>query len=95
VVKRSGPSKSASERRRRVAVSSIRSRRGPGIARGSTLWSNGRVEFGTGRSTTMDELLGFACVQQTTRPRWAAGRSKRVGDPEDVARDPFSIAGKY
>jgi alkanesulfonate monooxygenase SsuD/methylene tetrahydromethanopterin reductase-like flavin-dependent oxidoreductase (luciferase family) len=33
--------------------------------------SNGRVEFGTGRATTMDEILGFGITPDQTRPRWA------------------------
>src|SRR6266581_6789121 len=35
------------------------------------IMSNGRVEFGSGRATTMDELLGFGVRPEETRPRWA------------------------
>jgi len=35
------------------------------------IMSNGRVEFGTGRATTMDELLGFGVPPGETRARWA------------------------
>ena len=47
------------------------------------IMSKGRVEFGTGRATTMDELLGFGVTSR--RDAAAMGGSGR-GDSADVAR---------
>src|SRR5215469_10075583 len=56
------------------------------------IMSNGRVEFGTGRATTMDELRGFRVSPADTRPRWAEA-------VEMISRmwreDPFGYRGKY
>ena len=54
--------------------------------------SNGRVEFGTGRATTMDEILGFGMTPD--RDASAMGRGGR-DDSAHVARGPFTHHGKY
>ncbi|HEY6299316.1 MAG TPA: LLM class flavin-dependent oxidoreductase, partial [Candidatus Binatus sp.] len=56
------------------------------------IMSNGRVEFGTGRATTMDELLGFGVRPEETRPRWAEAVE---AIPRMWREDPFSMHGKY
>jgi alkanesulfonate monooxygenase SsuD/methylene tetrahydromethanopterin reductase-like flavin-dependent oxidoreductase (luciferase family) len=56
------------------------------------IMSNGRVEFGTGRATTMDELLGFGVRPEETRPRWAEAVE---AIPRMWREDPFSMRGKY
>ncbi len=56
------------------------------------IMSNGRVEFGTGRATTMDELLGFGVRPEDTRPRWAEAIE---AIPRMWREDPFSMHGKY
>jgi alkanesulfonate monooxygenase SsuD/methylene tetrahydromethanopterin reductase-like flavin-dependent oxidoreductase (luciferase family) len=56
------------------------------------IMSNGRVEFGTGRATTMDELLGFGVRPEDTRPRWAEAVE---AIPRMWREDPFSMHGKY
>ena len=50
--------------------------------------SNGRVEFGTGRATTMDEILGFGMRPEETRPRWAEAVEMI---PRMWREDPFTI----
>ena len=46
------------------------------------IMSNGRVEFGTGRATTMDELLGFGvrpdAEEDETAARFAMAASARL-----------------
>jgi alkanesulfonate monooxygenase SsuD/methylene tetrahydromethanopterin reductase-like flavin-dependent oxidoreductase (luciferase family) len=54
--------------------------------------SNGRVEFGTGRATTMDEILGFGTTPGETRPRWAEAVEMI---PRMWREDPFTYKGKY
>ena len=54
--------------------------------------SNGRVEFGTGRATTMDEILGFGMTPAETRPRWAEAVEMI---PRMWREDPFTHQGKY
>ena len=54
--------------------------------------SNGRVEFGTGRATTMDEILGFGMTPDQTRPRWAEAVEMI---PRMWREDPFTYKGKY
>ena len=56
------------------------------------IMSNGRVEFGTGRATTMDELLGFGLRPEETRPRWAEAVE---AIPRMWREDPFSMRSKY
>jgi alkanesulfonate monooxygenase SsuD/methylene tetrahydromethanopterin reductase-like flavin-dependent oxidoreductase (luciferase family) len=56
------------------------------------IMSNGRVEFGTGRATTMDELLGFGVRPEETRPRWAEAVE---AIPRMWREDPFTMRGKY
>src|SRR6266481_9627496 len=56
------------------------------------IMSNGRVEFGTGRATTMDELLGFGVRPEETRPRWAEAVE---AIPRMWREDPFTMHGKY
>lgn len=56
------------------------------------IMSNGRVEFGTGRATTMDELRGFCVSPADTRPRWAEAVEMI---PRMWRQDPFSYHGKY
>jgi natural product biosynthesis luciferase-like monooxygenase protein len=56
------------------------------------IMSNGRVEFGTGRATTMDELLGFGIRPEDTRPRWAEAVE---AIPRMWREDPFTMHGKY
>ncbi|MGC2274675.1 MAG: LLM class flavin-dependent oxidoreductase [Candidatus Binatus sp.] len=56
------------------------------------IMSNGRVEFGTGRATTMDELLGFGVRPEDTRPRWAEAVE---AIPRMWREDPFTMHGKY
>lgn len=56
------------------------------------IMSNGRVEFGTGRATTMDELVGFGVRPEDTRPRWAEAVE---AIPRMWREDPFSMHGKY
>jgi len=53
---------------------------------------DGRLEFGTGRSSTRDELEGFGIDPQDTRPMWEEALDVVVGAwTEDV----FSFEGKY
>jgi alkanesulfonate monooxygenase SsuD/methylene tetrahydromethanopterin reductase-like flavin-dependent oxidoreductase (luciferase family) len=54
--------------------------------------SNGRVEFGTGRATTMDEILGFGMTPDQTRPRWAEAVEMI---PRMWREDPFTHHGKF
>jgi len=56
------------------------------------IMSNGRVEFGTGRATTMDELHGFGVRPEETRPRWAEAVE---AIPRMWREDPFTMRGKY
>ena len=56
------------------------------------IMSKGRVEFGTGRATTMDELLGFGVTPEETRPRWAEAVE---AIPRMWREDPFTMHGKY
>jgi natural product biosynthesis luciferase-like monooxygenase protein len=56
------------------------------------IMSNGRVEFGTGRATTMDELLGFGVRPEETRPRWAEAVE---AIPRMWREDPFTMRGRY
>jgi len=56
------------------------------------IMSNGRVEFGTGRATTMDELLGFGVRPEETRPRWAEAVE---AIPRMWREDPFAMHGQY
>jgi natural product biosynthesis luciferase-like monooxygenase protein len=57
------------------------------------IMSNGRVEFGTGRATTMDELLGFRVPPGETRARWAEAVAMI---PRMWREDPFVHRdGKY
>jgi alkanesulfonate monooxygenase SsuD/methylene tetrahydromethanopterin reductase-like flavin-dependent oxidoreductase (luciferase family) len=56
------------------------------------IMSDGRVEFGTGRATTMDELLGFAVRPEDTRPRWAEAVA---AIPRMWRDDPFTMRGRY
>jgi len=56
------------------------------------IMSNGRVEFGTGRATTMDELMGFGIPPQETRPRWAEAIE---AIPRMWREDPFSMRGRF
>jgi natural product biosynthesis luciferase-like monooxygenase protein len=56
------------------------------------IMSNGRVELGTGRATTMDELLGFGIRPEETRPRWAEAVE---AIPRMWREDPFTMHGKY
>jgi alkanesulfonate monooxygenase SsuD/methylene tetrahydromethanopterin reductase-like flavin-dependent oxidoreductase (luciferase family) len=56
------------------------------------IMSNGRVEFGTGRATTMDELRGFGVDPAETRPRWAEAVEMI---PRMWRAEPFSYRGKY
>jgi alkanesulfonate monooxygenase SsuD/methylene tetrahydromethanopterin reductase-like flavin-dependent oxidoreductase (luciferase family) len=56
------------------------------------IMSNGRVEFGTGRATTMNELLGFHIAPAETRPRWAEAIEMI---PRMWREDPFGYRGTY
>ena len=56
------------------------------------IMSNGRVEFGTGRATTLDELMGFRVTPEETRPRWAEAVA---AIPRMWCEDPFSMHGEY
>jgi alkanesulfonate monooxygenase SsuD/methylene tetrahydromethanopterin reductase-like flavin-dependent oxidoreductase (luciferase family) len=56
------------------------------------IMSNGRVEFGTGRATTMEELTGFGVPPEDTRPRWAEAVE---AIPRMWREDPFSMHGRY
>ena len=56
------------------------------------IMSNGRVEFGTGRSTTMDEILGFGMTTEETRPRW---REALEMIPRMWRDEPFSYQGRF
>jgi alkanesulfonate monooxygenase SsuD/methylene tetrahydromethanopterin reductase-like flavin-dependent oxidoreductase (luciferase family) len=56
------------------------------------IMSGGRVEFGTGRATTMDELLGFGVRPEDTRPRWAEAVE---AIPRMWREDPFTMRGRY
>ncbi len=56
------------------------------------LVSDGRVEFGTGRATTMDEILGFGMTPADTRPRWAEAIEMI---PRMWREEPFTHRGKY
>ncbi len=53
--------------------------------------SNGRVEFGTGRATTMDEILGFGMTPDQTRPRWVEAVDMI---PRMWREDPFTLPGR-
>jgi natural product biosynthesis luciferase-like monooxygenase protein len=56
------------------------------------IMSNGRVEFGTGRATTMDELRGFGVPPEETRPRWAEAIE---AIPRMWREEQFSMRGRY
>jgi alkanesulfonate monooxygenase SsuD/methylene tetrahydromethanopterin reductase-like flavin-dependent oxidoreductase (luciferase family) len=56
------------------------------------IMSNGRVEFGTGRATTMAELTGFGVPPEETRPRWAEAVA---AIPRMWREDPFAMHGDY
>ncbi len=56
------------------------------------IMSNGRVELGTGRATSMDEISGFGLQPSDTRPRWAEAIEMI---PRMWREDPFSYRGKY
>jgi alkanesulfonate monooxygenase SsuD/methylene tetrahydromethanopterin reductase-like flavin-dependent oxidoreductase (luciferase family) len=56
------------------------------------IMSNGRVELGTGRSTTMDEIVGFGLTPDETRPRW---REAIDMIPRMWLEDPFTYEGRY
>src|SRR5579875_503164 len=56
------------------------------------IMSNGRVEFGTGRSTTMDEMLGFGMMPEETRPRW---REAIEMIPRMWRDEPFTWQGHF
>jgi natural product biosynthesis luciferase-like monooxygenase protein len=56
------------------------------------IMSDGRVEFGTGRATTMDEILGFGSRPEETRPRWAEAIEMI---PRMWREDPFSHRGRF
>jgi len=56
------------------------------------IMSNGRVEFGTGRATSMAEILGFGMQPQDTRPRWTEAVEMI---PRMWREDPFSHRGQY
>jgi len=56
------------------------------------IMSNGRVEFGTGRATTMDELLGFGVRPDETRSRWVEAVA---AIPRMWREDPFTMRGQY
>jgi alkanesulfonate monooxygenase SsuD/methylene tetrahydromethanopterin reductase-like flavin-dependent oxidoreductase (luciferase family) len=56
------------------------------------IMSNGRVEFGTGRSTTMDEMLGFGMMPEETRPRW---REAIEMIPRMWRDEPFTYQGRF
>ncbi|HUA33249.1 MAG TPA: LLM class flavin-dependent oxidoreductase [Candidatus Binataceae bacterium] len=56
------------------------------------IMSNGRVELGTGRATTMNELLGFHVAPADTRPRWAEAIEMI---PRMWREDPFGYRGNY
>lgn len=56
------------------------------------IMSNGRVEFGTGRATTMDEILGFGTRPEETRPRWAEAIEMI---PRMWREDPFTHRGQF
>src|SRR5258706_9481929 len=47
--------------------------------------SNGRLEFGTGRSITTEELGGFHIPLEDSRPMWRGGR--------ELVPKPWAIAG--
>jgi len=53
---------------------------------------DGRLEFGTGRSSTRDELEGFGIDPQDTRPMWEEALDVVVGA---WTNDVFSWEGKY
>jgi alkanesulfonate monooxygenase SsuD/methylene tetrahydromethanopterin reductase-like flavin-dependent oxidoreductase (luciferase family) len=56
------------------------------------IMSNGRVELGTGRSTTMDEIAGFGLSPEETRPRW---REAIEMIPRMWQEDPFVYHGRF
>ncbi|HTR60955.1 MAG TPA: LLM class flavin-dependent oxidoreductase [Candidatus Binataceae bacterium] len=56
------------------------------------IMSNGRVEFGTGRATTMAELRGFGVPPEETRPRWMEAVA---AIPRMWREDPFSMHGEF
>lgn len=56
------------------------------------LLSNGRVEFGTGRSGTMIELDGFGIPLDETRPRWEEALDMI---PKMWTQETFTHEGKY
>lgn len=56
------------------------------------LLSNGRVEFGTGRSGTLIELEGFGIPLEETRARWEEALDMI---PKMWMQDPFSYQGTY
>ncbi len=56
------------------------------------LLSNGRVEFGTGRSGTLIELEGFGIPLDETRPRWEEALDMI---PKMWTQETFSYEGRY
>jgi len=58
--------------------------------------SDGRLEFGTGRSSTRDELEGFGIDPQETRPMWEEALDVVVGAwTTDVFSCQYSVAATY
>ena len=57
------------------------------------IMSNGRLEFGTGRSITADELEGFGIAVEDSRPMWreAVGLIPKIWTTEG----PITFEGKY
>jgi len=56
------------------------------------LISNGRVEFGTGRSSTRIEMEGFGIHPDETRPMWQEGLEHIIGC---WTNDEYEFSGKY
>lgn len=56
------------------------------------IMSEGRVEFGTGRATTMEEIGGFGLQPADTRPRWSEAIEMI---PRMWREDPFSHRGRF
>jgi alkanesulfonate monooxygenase SsuD/methylene tetrahydromethanopterin reductase-like flavin-dependent oxidoreductase (luciferase family) len=56
------------------------------------LLSDGRVEFGTGRSATRTELEGFGIHPDESRPMWQEGLEMALGA---MTNDEFSFDGEY
>ena len=55
-----------------------------------------RLEFGTGRSSTRDELEGFGIDPQETRPMWEEALDVVVGAwTTDVFSCQYSVAATY